>query len=421
MLTKLLDSITGQFTSKSYWLGSMMPLLLFLFANYAMLLRHSGSVALPLSKAESLAATAFQSSVIVGTILALAYVLSTMSSLMLELLEGKYLGPVASLLYRTQWSKLAALDEAYKETALDQRAIEKSRTEWEDRLYASRMVGESTGITTNFWGKLRDAALSRFKLAPLRFRVRHGLRVEPRLLNDVVLAVADSLSKRKAVMGCELDRAHNDVLDAIQYAGDRSQFERIRLLNERQFHFPGIRPSAADGIAGPSTDSILAPTRMGNIGRTMRSYALIRYQLDLDIFWTRLQSAIQKDPDFLKSLQDTKAQLDFMVTLVWLSLIFTLYWTVALLRIYPNSTELEFRLISIGGVFLTLALYEMSCQSYRVFADVMRSAVDLFRFKMLELLRMPPQYGSEEERDLWLRLGNAVGYGKHERFTYKNP
>jgi hypothetical protein len=428
MLTSLLDTIKSQFTSKSYWLGSMMPLLLFLFANYLMLLKHSQSMSARLLKAESLTQGAFQYGAILAVILAFAYALSAIDSLMLGLLEGNHLGIFGGLFYRTQWRKLADLDEAYKEAVLDQRIIRKAQKEWEDKLYGSRLVGAMgrKQMTWGPWVRLWFGVKSftpRLELAELRFRQRHGLRASPRLLDAVVSAVAAWLIEyhAEAHRGKTLDAAHNDVIDAIQYALDRSQFELVRLLNKRQFHFPGNRPSAADCEPGPSTNSILAPTKMGNIGRTMRSYALIRYQLDLDIFWTRLQSAMQKDGgEFFKNLQDTKAQVDCMVTLVWLTAIFTLYWTVALLRIYPNSTETEFRIVSIGGAILTWAWYEMSCESYRVFADVMRSSVDLFRFKMLELLHMQPPYGSEEERELWVRLGNSAGYGRHEQFTYKN-
>jgi hypothetical protein len=35
-------------------------------------------------------------------------------------------------------------------------------------------------------------------------------------------------------------------------------------------------------------------------------------------------------------------------------------------------------------------------------------------------LHLPLPYGSIEERDLWLRLGNSVGYGERGQFTYKH-
>lgn len=392
-----------------------------------MLLKHSQSVTERLTKAETLAQTAFQYAVILGVILALAYILSATSALMLEVLEGKHLGFLRGAFYRTQWGRLSNLDAAYKEVWLDQREILEMRSGSESELYASRQIGDKSGkpMTSKLWAKLwfSKSFGSRFNLAELRFRYRRGLRVRPDLLVAVVSAVAHWLTQYAAekAKGKTLDRAHHDVLEAIQYVIDWAQFERIRLLNERQFCFPGNRPSAADGEEGPSTNSILAPTRMGNIGRTIRSYALIRYQLDLDIFWTRLQSAIQKDTgDFLKNLQDTRAQLDCMVTLVWLTSIFTLCWTLALLRVYPTSTDLEFRILGIGGAVLTMTWYGMACQSYRVFADLMRSSVDLFRFKMLDLLHLALPYGSEEERELWRRLGNTIGYADLEQFTYKN-
>ncbi len=49
----------------------------------------------------------------------------------------------------------------------------------------------------------------------------------------------------------------------------------------------------------------------------MRSYALTRYDFDLNIFWTRLLYTLQKKAgDYYTVVQDRKTQLDCMVTLV---------------------------------------------------------------------------------------------------------
>jgi hypothetical protein len=430
MLSSLLDTIKSQFTSKSYWLGSLLPLVLFLFANAVLLSRHSPAATVWLTKADTLTQTTVQYSEILSVVLALGYVLSILSSLMLEFLEGKRFGILkilSPLWYWTQWRRLKDLDEEYDGAVDNKWAIEKRHTEWIEKLKASRREGARSpkGMRRREWYALWISKQFRSKraLGSVLFRRRHGYRIPAALLEKAVVAVAAWLKQFDADMYRRktLDKAHRDLLDAIQYASDRSQFERIQLLNQRQFHFPGTRPSAQDADAGPFTTSILAPTTMGNIGRTMRSYALTRYQLDLDIFWTRLQSAMQKDGgEQLKNLQDSKAQLDCMVTLCWLCAIFTSFWTVALLRLFPDSTEFEFRAVGLAGALLTFVFYEMACVSYRVFADVMRSSVDLFRFKMLESFHIQLPYGSIEERDLWVRLGDKVGYGERQHFTYKH-
>jgi hypothetical protein len=428
VLSGLLDTIKGQFTSKSYWLGSMIPLLLFLFANGVMINRHSThatAVAAWLTRVEDLKTTALQYSLLLGLVLAVAYLLSMMSSALLELLEGKHVGPLRGLLYAEQWRRLANLDRAYRTSIDEIAAVESARAKWEARLSAARKLGAGKPampvITWNV--PVRPHVYARVRVAQIRFLRRHGYRIPADVLGKAIARVAEQLELHDAAgkMNRTLDAAQKDLVAAIQYAIDRGQFERIRLLNERTFNFPGTRASAPDAEDAPATNSVLAPTRMGNIGRTMRSYALVTYQLDLDIFWTRLLGVLQKEGgEFLKSLQDTKAQVDCAVTLVWLSAAFTVSWVLALLYVFPDATEREFQVVGLAGTLVTVGCYWLACQSYRAFADVLRSSIDLFRHKVLETLRLTPPYGLDEERELWRQLGNTIGYGGRESFVFKH-
>src|SRR5205807_9209633 len=101
--------------------------------------------------------------------------------------------------------------------------------------------------------------------------------------------------------------------------------------------------------------------------------------------WTRLQNSLQKDAkDYYAVLQDSKVQVDCLVTLCWLSALFTVFWACALLFWIQDSTVAEFLTAAIAGTAATIAFYMLACHSYRIFADVMRSAVDLFRFQVLQ-------------------------------------
>ncbi len=429
MLSGLLDTIKSQFTSKSYWLGAMMPLLLFLFANGILVHRHAPRLMKWLTSVQGLEATAFVYSLLLAILLAVAYILSILSSPMLQVLEGQHLPVLSALLYRVQWGRIMRIDREYDRAVGEENLLEKRCPTWKNGLLAARKAGE--GKAAPGWKKWLAELLSNdngrwtlFHLASVRFRMRHGCRVKVELLEKTVTDLTHLLGRLDADRNVNrtLDAAHADLLNAMQYALDRAQFDRISLLNYRQFHFPGARPSAPEKKKGPSTSSLLAPTSMGNIGRTIRSYALTRYQLDLDILWTRLQSALQKDgAAYFSSLQDSKAQLDCTVTMVWLSAIFTLLWTVALLYFCADSTMMEFRVVGISGTVATIISYWLACSSYRTFADVVRSCVDLFRLKVIDGLSLPQPYGSEEERELWRRVGDAIGYGAREQFKYKTP
>src|SRR5580704_12150010 len=89
MLSGLLDSIKAQFGGKSFWLGSTLPLLLFLVANAMVLRRHSTGIASWLPKVDTLDQKTLLYSALTALVLAMAYVLSILNSVMLEALEGK--------------------------------------------------------------------------------------------------------------------------------------------------------------------------------------------------------------------------------------------------------------------------------------------------------------------------------------------
>ena len=60
--------------------------------------------------------------------------------------------------------------------------------------------------------------------------------------------------------------------------------------------------------------SPLAPTRMGNVARTVQNYTVHRYNFNFEFLWSRLQVFAQKDKDFGPSLQAAKTQLDFLIS-----------------------------------------------------------------------------------------------------------
>ena len=421
MLSSFLDSIKSQIGAKSYWLGSMLPLVLFLAANILVLYRHVPGLASWLLKVDGLDQKTLLYSALTAALLALAYILSITTSLMLEALEGK-MGPrwAYSLLYAGQWRALCKIDRKSQTAFSRQKAIKDAQKHWEDILSRSIHAGEaaprlssSEALVWYFRGLGR-------KMALIRLVHRLGWCIKPKRLQETVNVLAKALTKNNASKEGLLFDAVQDLRAAITYALDRYQFEIRVLMHNRQTNFPGVGPLSEDQPEGPSANNILAPTAMGNIGRAMSTYTLIRYQLDLDVFWTRLQNSLQKDgKDYYSVLQDSKVQVDCSVTLFWLSLGFTIFWTPALLWWF-GSTVREFLTVGIAGTVLVVGSYLLACQSYRVFADVMRSSVDLFRFQVLQALHIPLPLSSEAERDLWYRLGGATGFGNEEEFEYKH-
>ena len=420
MLSSFLASIKEQFGTKSFWLGSMLPLVLFLGANILVLYRHCPDIATWLPKIEGLDEKTLLYSGLTAILLALAYILSAMSSVMLRAVEGK-IGPrwMYGLLYADQWRAVCTIDEK-SDTAFNRlETIKGKQNNWKKLLSRSLKIGENKPPLSR-----PEAIRWRFrepgrKMACIRWLHRLGWRIKPERLKKAVNVLGKALRQNSGKHGI-LSQAKRNLEAAIDYAPDRYEFEIRSLMHKRQSDFPGVGPLSEDQPEGPTANNILAPTRMGNIGRAMSTYTLMRYQLDLDLFWTRLQNSLQKDgKEYYSVLQDTKVQVDCSITLFWLSVIFTLFWTPTLLWWFPNSTVREFLTVAIGGTVMAAAFYLLACESYRVFADVMRSSVDLFRFQLLQALHIPLPFGSDEERKQWLRLGQAM-FGNIEDFVYKH-
>jgi hypothetical protein len=251
-----------------------------------------------------------------------------------------------------------------------------------------------------------------------------GIAIPANVLDDAVVKLVPVLAANSIDKTTEswraLDADCDYLIEAMYFSRDRYQKERIGLYNLRQFRFP------VDLGAVPERSAIiLAPTRMGNIGRTMHSYAQRHYGFDLGVLWTRLQNASQSSDKFYTVLQDAKVQLDFFVAIAWFAAMTTIAWLLLQLWIFRSARD--FLYIGVVGPLVTVAAYLLGCRAYSVFADLMRSCIDLFRFKVLSDLHMPLPPGLEEERSMWQDLANLMGYenptgigGKPISVTYKH-
>ncbi len=56
--------------------------------------------------------------------------------------------------------------------------------------------------------------------------------------------------------------------------------------------------------------------------------------------------------------------------------------------------------------------YELAVENYLIFTDVVKSAVDLYRFKLLKSLHIPLPGGIRQERELWSALQDLATFGK---------
>lgn len=117
-------------------------------------------------------------------------------------------------------------------------------------------------------------------------------------------------------------------------------------------------------------------------------------------------------------MSDAKSQVDFLVSLFCLTVLFTTFWSGYTLCVQPSPRA--FVMIGTIGPIVARILYLVTCQTYLVFADLMRSSVDQFRFDLLTNLHIQHPPGNHEEVVLWRSLGGWIGYGNEEDIIFKD-
>ena len=397
-LSGLLEKLKGLF-STALLISSVLPLFCFVLVNAAILTQYSETVRawlqefLVLDTGPKTVAAAFGS---LG-LLVLAYVFSTFNLSLREVLEGKQLQHlaeerarkhplrwVALLLEEGQVRRRDQLDAEFDELRHDRDELDKRRSVWEQDLIRAREVG--VGTERCGYTREHDAHKSLTRLFDKRLR---GERITVEDLNSAVAKLGDALAKNSANLGANtesrmLDQDQDDILKLIDYVYEGIEPECADVFNEREFNFSRFS---------------LKPTQMGNIAESVRGYTQSRYGMNLDFFWTRFQKVLQDDAAFYQTLQDAKTQLDFAVSMFWLTAASWVIWVVALP--FVSHTWLPLICAWVAGPLLVRVWYLIALQNYRPFADLLRSAVDLFRFKLLVEFRIPLSGGRKRrEADL---------------------
>ena len=173
----------------------------------------------------------------------------------------------------------------------------------------------------------------------------------------------------------------------------------------------------------PSKESLIIPTRLGNVIRSFEEYPDRQYGIGAIALWPRLTAKIDKE--YAAVIDDSKTSLDFMLNLSILSAATALIITLAGLFYFPPSSLLYssgstsmraaivFWLITIGA-FLVLSYlsYAGAIPRANSYGAKVKSAFDLYRAELLKQLgyeRTPKTV--KEERSLWDAISLQMIYG----------
>jgi len=390
MISALLSTVqTTLLGSRGFLLTSLLPMVLFSIGSYLIDAQLEPKHAIWASQFIQ-DKPGFATSCAVLIILVAAYMFSSLNSVLRQVLEGKYLRKWRRNPFVRYQMKIA--EDARRRFDESQRSYwTLSQAKWIDELRQARAEGAKKAVPA--------AAVDADLKASVAELTGDKDALKPLDHAKLKKAVDDLSPYLKAADANKKDQPNSKGLSDLHVALVQNiQYEIGRLQRDRTQAY-------WDSASFP--DDVM-PTRMGNIAGTLRYYAESRYGILLDVFWTRLQKLIQSDEKSFSTLQDAKIQLDFFVSLVWLSALFSLFWS-AMLMAFSTRIGL-FLLVSGGGFLAMVTCYQLGCQSYLTFAEVVRGAIDLTRFQLISAYHLPLPLGSGEEERLWETMADWVAY-----------
>ena len=386
-LSTVFDKLTGIF-GRGFLLAGLLPTLVFLLANAGMTYW-----VFPGSRSQTRVYIAFSAdsqlpqslSALTGIAL-LAFVFWSLNPWMRRLLEGHALpAPIARALQNGQEKELVELEEKLRQAR--EKAYALRTRDWRDRLKTARALGRSRAPgPSEVWEPARQL-YKELELARASGREIGYLELQ-RLCEKIesVLCIQPADQLR------ELHELHRGFLVLADAALAQANGRYVRVWAERISRFP-------------QNWEHLAPTAMANANEVVRDYASARYGMSLEGFWIRLQKVLKADDQFHGIVELAKTRLDLSVSMTVLTAVLTAAWLVITCLWSPSTTP--YLLVAVVGTAAVSAFYGVTRQNYYAWCEVLRGAVDLYRFDVLRTLHVALPKDSQSERALWEGLTGA--------------
>lgn len=401
-LTNLLDKL-GDFFSKAFIIGSFIPVLMFSFLN-GVLLYCEVPWFTAWFDAQRAAPKAFEATSFgVGLVIA-AYMLSSISVFLREVLEGKHLVPLIPPLERrmksTQQARRDHLWNRYETNRNSQRTLADSLSGWMDEISAAQHDREDQNYVPPNPNGIDFSQEADRKVTELVEARSQGGPIGIEDLHIACRLLCQALRQRQGD-----DEALSALTDSYylvaEYADERWATGETESLNRLRSRFGSLA---------------VAPTAMGNVANSMQDYAQLSYRLNLNVMWSRLERVISDNKEASSTLSEAKTQLDFLVASCWLTALTWIGWSIY--HGIAGSSVLIFLLVAVGGPALTWLFYSLATTNYSVFANFVECNVDLHRFELLEKLHIPAPSTLRQERETWTALNEVATLGADSEISY---
>jgi hypothetical protein len=198
----------------------------------------------------------------------------------------------------------------------------------------------------------------------------------------------------------EAERFHRTVMDLWADLGKSAESCYSQVLADVQSRF-----AYNEGAAG------VQPTTLGNVLASTWSYPFTRYGIDASLMWPRLQKVIPAE--YFRVVEDGRISYDFSVNLFFLALCYSVVWLCSGNWLWPHRPLWPVVVFPAIGVLAAWLFHGAAVEAARSFGAVFRTCFDLFRFKLLEELRILPPSDLAAERELWDRISKILIFDDH--------
>jgi hypothetical protein len=409
MLSVALDRLTT-LTSKHFIVGAFVPVLVFALLNGLVLYAEFDWFQSWASPQIAATGRVFDAAAVALGLAVCAYVLWSINSFLRQILEGRSLMPewLKRRLRAHQAELLRARRKDHRNAWISVSRIKDEKRKWNDDLVAAGVEGNTKhrGVN-NYDGINGPAAAAMDKLR------QHREDAKAPEVSDLV----DSVDKLRDVLSKNDVAAINPTAKRLTLSDDQRELLSLADYAEDEWV---AREVACAAVLQTRFGTEAAPTTMGNVAASMEGYALSRYRMNLATVWNRLQPVLQKQSDFYGVLQDAKTQLDFLVACIWLTAITTAVWVVVL-PLWTHTVWL-FLIVAIGGPALARFLYLIALENYVAFGSIVCTGIDLYRFELLDALRIPKPSRLLDERATWEALQHVTSFGvEWIDLSYRHP
>lgn len=388
MLGTVLDKITS-LVGRAFLISALFPVLLFAAASLAPLATVEGFAAIlkrweALSGFQTLASVVFFLIIVAG-----AYLLMIVSPVLKRLLEGAYdLGWARHVPLRRERRRFARQRRKVQDTADHAEQVRGKREEWIKALqqaaseYKPPVENHATPKEGNCELKEAEDTIARLQEG------RNALTLKK--LEEVAGSVKKLYERRYPRK--RVESLHRGILELWKDMEKSTEADYFQALSDIQ-----ARYAFSEGLPG------VRPAPLGNIMAAAWSYPYSRYGIEAGVMWPRIQKVIPAD--YFQVVEDARISYDFCVNMTFLSLLYACMWLV----IIPwGEMHWLWYLIPLIAMLASALLNAAAIEAARALGAIVRACFDLFRFPLMQELRIQFPADIEAERITWNTINKIL-------------